>query len=171
QATNPAPVNPAKPPPAWSAVGTALIDIGTKLQSIPGPNEQSQTFETIEKITGYAVWNAMKARQTLPQPLATGMDEIVFEGTATKLNKGDALLIVVPNASGSTDQALRRVASVAPEDKTQQTTVELVTPTKSKFTIMLPTFVKAAFSIGALPFNDNTVNNLVLNKSWNASDL
>jgi predicted phage baseplate assembly protein len=171
QATNPAPVNPAKPPPAWSAVGTALIDIGTKLQSIPGPNEQSQTFETIEKITGYAVWNAMKARQTLPQPLATGMDEIVFEGTATNLNKGDALLIVVPNSSGGTDQALRRVASVAPEDKTQQTTVELVTPTKPKFTIMLPTFAKGGFSVGALPFNDSTVDNVILNKTWNASEL
>jgi uncharacterized phage protein gp47/JayE len=171
QATNPAPVNPAKPPPAWSALGTAVIDIGTKVQSIPGPNEQAQTFETIEKIKGYAVWNAMKARQTLPQPLAIGMDKIVFEGTSTKLNKGDALLIVVPNSSGGTDQALRRVASVEMEDKAQQTTVELVTPTKSKFTIMLPSFAKAAFSVGALPFNDNTVNNVILNKTWNASEL
>jgi hypothetical protein len=171
QATNPAPVNPAKPPPAWSAVGTAVIDIGTKVQSIPGPDETAQTFETIEKITGHAVWNAMKTRQTLPQPLATGMDKIVFEGTATRLNKGDALLIVVPNSSGGTDQALRRVASVGVEDKTQQTTVELVTPTKLKFTIKLPSFTKGGFSIGALPFNDSTVNNVILNKTWNASEL
>jgi hypothetical protein len=171
QATNPAPVNPANPPPGWSAVGTAVIDIGTKVQSIPGPNEQAQTFETMEKITGHAAWNAMRARQTLPQPLATDMDKILFEGAATKLNKGDALLIVLPNSSGSTDQALRRVASVEVDDKKQHTTVELVAPTKSRFTIALPTFVKAGFSIGALPFNDSTVNDMILNKSWNASDL
>jgi len=170
QATNPAPVDPANPPPAWSALGTAVIVIGTKVQSIPGPNEQAQTFETMEKITGRAAWNSMKARQTLPQPLATDMDKILFEGTATKLNKGDALLIVVPNSSDSTDQALRCVASAVVDDK-QQTSVELVAPTKSKFIIMLPIYSEGGFTLGALPFNDNTVDNLILNKTWKESNL
>jgi hypothetical protein len=171
QATNPAPVNPANPPPAWSAVGTAVIDVGTKVQSIPGPNEQAQTFETMEKITGRAAWNAMKPRQTQPQALATDMDRIVFEGTATKLNKGDALLIVVPNSSGGTDQALRRVTSAEVEDKKQQTTVEVITPTIPRFAIALPTFMKGEFSVAALPFNDTTMNDVVMNKAWNAADL
>src|SRR5882762_781608 len=36
----------------------ATVDIGTKAQSIPGPGEQAQTFEAVEKIEARGVWNA-----------------------------------------------------------------------------------------------------------------
>ena len=39
---------------AKGAPGQATIDIGTKVQSIPGPGQLPQTFETIEKITAKA---------------------------------------------------------------------------------------------------------------------
>src|SRR5579864_6924969 len=39
---------------AKGAPGQASIDIGTKVQSIPGPGQLPQTFETIEKITAKA---------------------------------------------------------------------------------------------------------------------
>ena len=38
------------------------VDIGTKVQSVPGPDEKPQTFETIEKITACVAWNAIKPR-------------------------------------------------------------------------------------------------------------
>ena len=36
------------------------VDIGTKVQSVPGPDEKPQTFETVEKITARVEWNAIK---------------------------------------------------------------------------------------------------------------
>src|SRR4029450_7470074 len=36
------------------------IDIGTKVQSVPGPGEKPQTFETIEKIEARPEWSALK---------------------------------------------------------------------------------------------------------------
>ena len=38
------------------------IDIGTRVQSIPGPGEKPQTFETVEKIEARVEWNAIKPR-------------------------------------------------------------------------------------------------------------
>ena len=40
------------------------VDIGTKVQSVPGPDEQPQTFETVEKITAHVEWNAIKPQVT-----------------------------------------------------------------------------------------------------------
>lgn len=46
------------------------IPVGTKVQSVPAPAQQPQTFETIETIDARAKWNAMRPRQTRPQRLA-----------------------------------------------------------------------------------------------------
>ncbi len=35
------------------------VDIGTKVQSVPGPDEKPQTFETVEKITARVECNAI----------------------------------------------------------------------------------------------------------------
>src|SRR5215472_6977619 len=46
------------------------VDIGTKVQSIPGPNEKAQMFETVEKISARVEWNAIKpqiAQTFVPQ--------------------------------------------------------------------------------------------------------
>ena len=59
---------------AAGSTGTAIIDIGTKVQSIPGPTEQPQTFESMEKLSADARWNALRPRLTQPQPISTGME-------------------------------------------------------------------------------------------------
>src|SRR5215475_12494780 len=41
---------------AQGAPGYATIDVGTKVQSVPGPNEKPQTFETVEKLEARAEW-------------------------------------------------------------------------------------------------------------------
>ncbi len=47
-----------------------IIDAGIKAQSIPGPDEQAQTYETVEKIEARTEWNAFKPRLTRPQDIA-----------------------------------------------------------------------------------------------------
>ncbi|NTU84704.1 MAG: hypothetical protein HGA45_35960 [Chloroflexales bacterium] len=48
------------------------IPSGTRVQSVPAPGEQPQSFETVEAIEARVKWNAMRPRQTRPQRLAIG---------------------------------------------------------------------------------------------------
>src|ERR1043166_5869603 len=158
---------------AQGAPKQATLPIGIKVQSVPRPSEQPQTFETIEQIEARAEWNAMKPRLTKPQPISTGMDSILLKGTGTKLAKGDALLIIAPDSSGAVDKKLRRVETVQEDHARQQTTVNLVSlPLGSKLAGLIPSsFIVGKFLEGSVPFNNTTVQEQVLNQSWNASDL
>ena len=73
---------------------SATIDIGTKVQSIPGPGEKAQTFETVEKIEARVEWNAIKARTTEPQQILAGQKHLYIDGISNQLQSGDAILIV-----------------------------------------------------------------------------
>jgi hypothetical protein len=73
---------------------TTTVDKGAKVQSIPGPNEKAQTFETIEPIQTFVGWNSLKPPMTQPQQIASGMTDIFLNGINTQLHPGDAILIV-----------------------------------------------------------------------------
>jgi hypothetical protein len=100
--------------------GEAIIDVGVKVQSVPGPDEQPQTFETVEKIEARAEWNAMKPRLTEPQVLSTGMSLVFLAGVATNLEPGDRLLIATESGT-----EFRRIMSVVVDDTAQHTEIEL----------------------------------------------
>src|ERR1051325_9754848 len=93
------------------------IDIGTKVQSVPGPGEQAQTFETVEPIEARAAWNAMKPRLTRPQPISAGAGFALFQGTATNLKEGDVLLIV----DGTAGPTLKRIVKLQVDDDAETT--------------------------------------------------
>lgn len=69
------------------------IDAGTKIQSIPGPGEEPQTFETIENIEANADWNAIRPRLSQPQLSISDDAIIAVKGTNNNLKAGDLLLI------------------------------------------------------------------------------
>ena len=79
---------------AAGAPGYANIDAGTKVQSIPGPDETAQVFETLEDLYAHRDWNSMWVKSTDFVTPYLGMNKIYLEGTTTKLNPGDALLMV-----------------------------------------------------------------------------
>src|SRR5215471_10373524 len=109
---------------------------GTRAQSIPGPGELPQAFETSADLVARAKWNAIKPRLTRPQKItadandlsfgAPNIETIFFDGTSTKLKTGDALLIVCDEAPDQ--QFLRFVDSVNPDDKNNRTEVTLQSP-------------------------------------------
>jgi hypothetical protein len=70
------------------------IPIGTRVQSVPGQNEQAQSFETVEVISARAQWNAMPVQTSIAWQPAAGDTELWLEGLATLLQPGDAILIV-----------------------------------------------------------------------------
>jgi len=79
---------------AKGAPGIATIKEGTRVLSIPGQNEKSQIFETIETIEGRAEWNALKPRMTEPLKPGLGAKEVYLSGVDTGLKPGDGLLFV-----------------------------------------------------------------------------
>jgi hypothetical protein len=112
---------------AEGAPRTTKIDIGTRVQSIPGPNEQPQTFETIEKFEARVEWNALKVplfELILP---GVGTDHLYLQGVATNLKPGDPLLFVgaarEPNST-SNQWDFRRLTLVTPEHDANRTRIE-----------------------------------------------
>ncbi len=115
-----------------------VIPAGTRAQSIPGPGETPQFFETSDNIPARDVWNSLKPRLTRPQvitapgknpdgtPLETGadiIDTIYFQGISTNLNPGDALLIVLGDDTG--EQVLRRIHAITTDPDNNRTEVVL----------------------------------------------
>jgi hypothetical protein len=111
-------ISPAQIPPV-------TIDVGTKVQSVPGPGELAQTFETVEKIEARPEWNALKARlRKLIYPVF-GDTAVYLKGVANNLKVGDSLLFVGQERASdrkSDRWDVRRIKSVevqAADDRTK----------------------------------------------------
>lgn len=114
------------------------IPKGTRVQSIPSPNEMPQFFETSERIEAREAWNELKPRLTQPQAITIADGStlnaaktintatLYFQGTATNLKANDPLLLV----SGS-NRIVRHVKAVEPDNATNQTKVTLQEPPTS----------------------------------------
>ncbi len=102
------------------------LEIGTQVRSVPGPNEKSQTYETVEKIEARTEWHAIKPRLTQPQVIDGFDTRIFFAGTATLLKPGDGLLLF---PAGAAIPMFREVAAVIPrpEEKYTEVLLELLT--------------------------------------------
>lgn len=76
------------------AAKPVTIPAGVRVQSIPGPDEEPQTFETVEAAIARVEWNAIPAQTTEPQVFVYGTRELFVAGVATQVNPGDVILIV-----------------------------------------------------------------------------
>jgi predicted phage baseplate assembly protein len=113
---------------AVGAPGVATIDVGLKVQSVPGHDEKPQTFETIENIEARLEWNAMKPKKTIAQSPASMSSELWLAGTATDLKVGDVILLVGAERENDPNDShwdARRVASVSADFNAQTTHVVL----------------------------------------------
>ena len=70
------------------------LDSGIKVQSIPGPDEKPQTFETVESIEARPAWNVLLPKMREMKLPVFGTEVVYLQGTATQLKAGDALLFV-----------------------------------------------------------------------------
>jgi len=81
-------------PPPTPPVPAVTIPAGTRVQSVPGPDEVPQTFETIAPIEARPELNAIAAQTDEPQATSFGQRELILAGTGHALTPGDVLLIV-----------------------------------------------------------------------------
>ncbi len=80
------------------------IDPGMRVQSLPGPGELPQSFETGEPLEAREVWNSLGVRMTQPQnitfdniskdpaPNGEAIGSVYLDGIATRLQANDLLL-------------------------------------------------------------------------------
>ena len=102
-----------------------VIGVGIKVQSIPGPGEQAQTFETIEAIEARPEWNAIKPRLTQPQTKGSFWSKsLFFAGTSNDVKKGDHILLL----SGNFLPLPHKVINVTTDDEAQTTRVDFELP-------------------------------------------
>jgi hypothetical protein len=88
---------------APGAPATVTIPAGTRVQSIPGPGQTAQVFETSADLTALAAWNALPAQTTQPWFLAGKEHSTWITGTSNNISVGDALLFVsAPGGTPST---------------------------------------------------------------------
>ncbi len=146
------------------------IGMGTKVQSIPGPKEQAQTFETVEEIEARVRWNAITPRLTQPQTIdAEKMMTVFFKGTATNLKQGDRILIVDPEKKF----AIKTILKVTIDDKADTTRVDFATKPPDlppyKRPPGLTSGVIKDFSSKVTLSNSKSVQ--IISQSWKAQDL
>jgi hypothetical protein len=105
------------------------IGLGNEVQSVPGPGELPQSFETVEELEARGEWNTLAVRQTRAQDvtalaaLATDADasqQLYLGGITTGLAPNDPLL-----ADFGEGQELFRVLEVVPDATADRTRVTL----------------------------------------------
>jgi uncharacterized phage protein gp47/JayE len=105
--TPPSPPANLAPEPGNFVTGVPFsltLDRGLKVQSVPGPGETPQTFETVEALSeARPLWNAM--RPWLSDPLRPGLNDIFtyLAGLQNNLKPGDALVFLGDEFLHNTD--------------------------------------------------------------------
>ncbi len=102
------------------------IPAGSRAQSVPGPDELPQSFETSEDLKARAKWNNLKPRMTQPQTSETIADNpngsrVYLKGINTNLKSNDPLLI----SFGVGTPAFYRVKEITPDAMADRTLVTL----------------------------------------------
>jgi hypothetical protein len=101
--------------------GSVVIPAGTRVQSVPGPGQTAQVFETSADLTALAAWNALPARTTVPWTV-TAMDWYTsIAGTSNNVSAGDALLFSGP--AGGPAVEFHYVTAVTPDHAAKTTQV------------------------------------------------
>ena len=104
-----------------------VIATGARAQSLPGPGETPQAFETSEDLDARREWNNLQVRMTRPQAitLATALliDRVVVSDTVNALRAGDPLMLLF--AKDGSLAALRSIRSTDGPTADGKSTVHL----------------------------------------------
>ena len=111
------------------------IPKGARVNTIPGPGEEMQAFETSEPMKARVEWNELKPRMTRPQTKASfdaNRDNgLYLKGAATKFKPNDPILVDLGNDPLLVEPGkekvprLRRVAEIEPDVPNDRTRVSL----------------------------------------------
>jgi hypothetical protein len=105
---------------------SVVIPAGSRVQSVPGPGQSAQVFETSADLTAQPGWNALPAQVSGTWQLSGADTTTWIAGTANNISPGDALLFVravagQPQAAGPAD--VHYVTAVSPSPATGSTQI------------------------------------------------
>ncbi len=148
------------------APGTAIIPRGTRVQSIPGPGQKPQTFETSLDFNGRATWNELRLRSRSPAPESVvNADELYLAGSPN-LKTGDVLVLSSPSEAEA-----RRISAMKVDRERGHTWVKLEAATSRKKKPNIPAVeVTKGIQLGAEP-SIESVGSLFLNKGMSGEQM
>jgi predicted phage baseplate assembly protein len=150
--------------------GDIPVPAGTRVQSLPGPGELPQTFETVEAIEGRPEWNEMRPLLKQKHPALTPATEVVtVRGTAVGVARGDSLLVL--SGAGSANRTVKRVLATHVDTVEDTTRLELAEDPPDPpplFFIHLP-LIK--WDPTPVKLTTAAVKSKVLSGSWRQADL
>jgi predicted phage baseplate assembly protein len=80
-------------------------------QSVPGPGQQPQTFESAAALVARPSWNLLAPKSA--QPLQASTTSVVVDSTTAKLSPNDVILLEVADPSGAGPSSPHRVVVAA----------------------------------------------------------
>ncbi|HEV7515384.1 MAG TPA: baseplate J/gp47 family protein, partial [Thermoanaerobaculia bacterium] len=131
-----APGSPVTPVATSLDEPETVVPAGSRAQSVPGPGELPQPFETSEDLQARAAWNRLQVRLTRPQQPGKLLQAeswpvaLYLQGIATQLKANDPLLIAT--GSGATP-SLYRVLAVKTDPVQDRTRADVEPWWKSAF--------------------------------------
>lgn len=148
------------------APGTAIIPRGTRVQSIPGPGQKPQTFETSLDFNGRATWNELRLRSRSPAPESVvNADELYLAGSPN-LKTGDVLVLSSPSEAEA-----RRISAMKVDRERGHTWVKLEAATsRKKKPNILAIEVTKGIQLGVEP-SIESVGSLFLNKGMSGEQM
>ena len=125
--TPPTPPAAMKPEPGSFVTGVpevVMLATGLRVNSVPGPDEKPQAFETVEALEARWPWNAMRAMADEERVPGFGARETWLAGTGTQLKPGDVLVFVGAefDANPASNRWDRRVLTAVEADDAHQRT-------------------------------------------------
>jgi predicted phage baseplate assembly protein len=103
------------------------IATGARAQSLPGPGESPQSFETSEDLDARREWNNLQVRMTRPQAItldtALLIDRVVVSDSVNGLRAGDPLMLLF--AEDGSLAALRNIRSTEGPTADGKSTIHL----------------------------------------------
>jgi hypothetical protein len=133
---------------ATGSPDNVTIPAATRVQSVPGPGQSPQTFETVAPITAQIAHNAIKPIMTVPFDVTKLWTSIWLAGTSTNLKPGDGIVFIDESRVGTPTSNLwefRIVASVTTDPPNSRTLVAWDAP-------MYPAFDASATNVQLYAF-------------------
>lgn len=156
---------------AKGAPAQTHIAAGTRVQSIPGPDELPQIYETVEAIDARPEWNEMRPLLAQAQTLAHVNDTHVatVKGVTTSIKPGDKLLLVT--GEGGATKEVQLVVKVVPDPEAQTTRIEME-DAQPKLPSFKPWWVgRGTFFTAATRLTNNVVTNSFVKTTWNQANV
>jgi predicted phage baseplate assembly protein len=143
-----------------------VLAAGLKVQSVPGPDEQAQLYETVESIPGRTEWNALLPRRSQPPALSMASERVSVDADTT-VAPGDAVLIVETAGTAR----LRKVVAVRLDPERTGATLDFVSPPPAAPPLTVPTLPAGSPGDVSAAVLDDAAVAAIRARTWQAADL